>query len=172
MPIEMIRILFVCMGNICRSPTAEGVVRGMAERFGVSALLEVDSAGTHGAHEGEAPDQRARKVAASRGYDLSDLRARRVKEQDFSRFDRILAMDRQNLAVLRRSCPAEHLPKLGLFLEYAAGLAPDEVPDPYYGGIEGFEKVLDLCEQAAQGLVEAIARPGPERGSAGEAERL
>lgn len=129
----------------------------MAERAGLAAILEVDSAGTHGYHEGELPDQRARKVAASRGYDLSRLRARRVKEQDFSQFDHILAMDRQNLAILRRSCPAEHLPKLGLFLGYARNLAMAEVPDPYYGGIEGFEKVLNLCEAAAQGLIETFS---------------
>lgn len=140
-------------------------MRVLAERAGVSSMLEVDSAGTHGSHEGEAPDMRARKVAASRGYDLSDLRARRVREQDFSRFDYILAMDRQNLAALRRSCPAEHLFKLGLFLDYADGLALDEVPDPYYGGAEGFVNVLDMCEHAARGLIEAIARSGLDRQS-------
>ena len=154
----MTRILLICMGNICRSPMAEGVLRTLAERAGVSSAVEVDSAGTHGSHEGEPPDLRARKVAASRGYDLSGLRARRVKEQDFSRFDRILAMDRQNLASLRRSCPAEHLSKLGLFLDYADDPALDEVPDPYYGGAEGFERVLDLCEQAARGLLESVVR--------------
>ncbi len=156
----MVRILFVCMGNICRSPTAEGVVRSLAERSGVSSFLEVDSAGTHAYHEGEQPDPRTRKVAAGRGYDLSGMRARRVREQDFSRFDRILAMDRQNLAALQRSCPTEHLPKLGLFLEYAEGIGVDEVPDPYYGGVDGFERVFDMCEQAGRGLVEAVAKPG------------
>jgi protein-tyrosine phosphatase len=158
----MTRILFVCMGNICRSPTAEGVVRLLAERAGMSSLIEVDSAGTHASHEGELPDQRARKAAASRGYNLSGMRARSVKEQDFSRFDRILAMDRQNFSALSRYCPSEHLAKLGLFLDYAEGLALDEVPDPYYGGPEGFERVLDLCEQAAKGLIEAIAKSGLE----------
>lgn len=133
-------------------------MRSKAERAGLAGTIEVDSAGTHGYHEGELPDPRARRVAASRGYDLSRLRARSVKGQDFSRFDRILAMDRQNLANLRRSCPEEHLSKLGLFLGYAEGLVVDEVPDPYYGGTEGFEKVLDLCEAAARGLVEAFAR--------------
>jgi protein-tyrosine phosphatase len=159
----MTRILFVCMGNICRSPTAEGVVRLLAERAGMSSLIEVDSAGTHASHEGELPDQRARKAAASRGYNLSGMRARCVKDQDFSRFDRILAMDHQNFSALSRYCPSEHLDKLGLFLDYAEGLALDEVPDPYYGGPEGFEKVLDLCEQAAKGLIEAIAKSGLER---------
>jgi protein-tyrosine phosphatase len=158
----MIRILFVCMGNICRSPIAEGVVRVLAKRAGVSSSVEVDSAGTHGNHAGEPPDQRARKVAASRGYDLSGLRARRVKDRDFGDFDRILAMDKQNLASLRRSCPTEHLSKLGLFLDYAQDLAVEEIPDPYYGGFEGFEKVLDLCEQAAQGLLKSVEELGPE----------
>lgn len=154
------------MGNICRSPTAEGVVRTLAERAGLSSLLEVDSAGTHGRQEGELPDRRARKVAASRGYDLSGLRARRVKDRDFTHFDQILAMDRQNLAALRRSCPPEHLSKLGLFLDYADGLSVDELPDPYYGSDEGFEKVLDMCEQAARGLIEAIAKSASD-GQAG-----
>lgn len=150
------------MGNICRSPMAEGVSRVLAERAGLTSILELDSAGTHGYHEGELPDQRARKVAASRGYDLTGLRARSVREQDFSRFDHILVMDRQNLAFLHRSCPAEYHPKLGLFLDYADGLALDEVPDPYYGGVEGFEKVLDLCEQAGRGLIAAIAKSSLE----------
>ena len=156
----MIRILFVCMGNICRSPTAESVMRELAKREGLSSILEVDSAGTHTYREGELPDLRVRRTAASRGYDLSGIRARRVKDQDFTRFDCILAMDRQNLESLRRSCPSEHLSKLGLFLDYADGLALDEIPDPYYGGPEGFEKVLDLCELGAQGLLGAIAKPG------------
>ncbi len=146
------------MGNICRSPMAEGVFRVLVKRAGLSSV-DVDSAGTHAYHEGEPPDQRALKVAAGRGYDLSGLRARRIKDQDFSRFDLILAMDRQNLAFLRRSCPAEYLSKLALFMDYADDHALDEVPDPYYGGTEGFEKVLDLCEMAAQGLVEAIFKP-------------
>ena len=161
----MYRVLFVCMGNICRSPIAEGVVRELAERARLSSLLEVDSAGTHNYHEGELPDQRARKVAARRGYDLSRLRARQVRDQDFIRFDRILAMDHQNLASLRRSCPPEYLSKLGLFLDYANDPSWDEVPDPYYGGIEGFETVLDLCEQAGSGLLDAIFRPGSGLGT-------
>ncbi len=158
----MTRILFVCMGNICRSPMAEGVFRTLAERSGLSTAIEVDSAGTHASHEGELPDQRARRVATSRGYNLSALRARRVKEQDFSRFDLIVAMDRQNLDYLRRCCQADYQSKLHLFLEFADGLALDEVLDPYYGGTEGFEKVLDLCEIAAQGLLAAISSPGYE----------
>lgn len=141
---------------------AEGVFRTLAERSGLSTAIEVDSAGTHANHEGEQPDQRARKVAASRGYNLAALRARRVKEEDFSRFDLIVAMDRQNLDYLRRYCPTDYQSKLHLFLEFADGLASDEVPDPYYGGTEGFEKVLDLCEIAARGLMAAISSPGLE----------
>ena len=145
------------MGNICRSPLAEGVARVLAQRAGLASDLELDSAGTHSYHEGEPPDQRARHVAASHGYDISALRARCVRVQDFSRFDLVLAMDRQNLESLRRACPAEYQPKLRLFLDYAEGLAIDEVPDPYYGGSEGFEAVLVLCEQAAQGLLKSLA---------------
>lgn len=161
----MMRILFVCMGNICRSPMAEGVFRALVEQAGLSSSVEVDSAGTHAYHEGESPDPRARTVTASRGYNLSGMRARRVIEADFSRFDLIVAMDRQNLAWLRRSCIAGHQPKLRLFLEFADGLASDEVPDPYYGGTEGFEKVLDLCETAARGLLAAISVSGPDAGA-------
>lgn len=157
----MTRILFICMANICRSPMAEGVLRTLAERAGVSANIEVDSAGTHAYRAGEPPDQRARELAASRGYDLSGLRARQLTYRDFERFDRILAMDRQNFAFLRRSCPPEHLPKLGLFLDHADGLAVKEVPDPYYGGADGFENVLEMCEDAARGLIKGIVGSVP-----------
>lgn len=153
----MLRILFVCMGNICRSPTAEVVTRAIAHRAGISDQIEVDSAGTHTANEGEPVDPRARKAAGGRGYDLSKGRARRVKDRDFVRFDRIIAMDQQNLAFLRRSCPPEYEYKLALFLDYATELAGRDVPDPYYGGPAGFDKVIDLCEFAAQGLVAKIA---------------
>ena len=154
----MVRILFVCMGNICRSPTAEGVVRVHLERAGLAADVELDSAGTHGYHIGKAPDDRARKAAAMRGYDLSALRARRVSDLDFVRYDRILAMDRDNLDELRQVCPAEHHHKLGLFLEYSRNFREREVPDPYYGGAEGFEHVLDLVEDAATGLIDSLSR--------------
>lgn len=148
--------MLVCMGNICRSPTAEGVLRTLVEREGLAAYFEIDSAGTHGYHVGEAPDERTRKAARRRGYDLSQLRARRVNELDFQYFDCILAMDRDNLALLRRACPGEHRHKLGLFLEYANGCEDEEVPDPYYGGEAGFERVLDLVEDAARGLIAAM----------------
>jgi protein-tyrosine phosphatase len=152
------RILFVCMGNICRSPTAEGVTRALAERKGVAAFFEFDSAGTHGYHIGNPPDARARQAAAKRGYDLSPLKARQVNAFDFDRFDRILAMDRDNLDLLRQACPEEHHGKLGLFLEYASRSTNDEVPDPYYGGPEGFERVLDMIEDAADGLLDQFAK--------------
>ena len=152
------RILFVCMGNICRSPTAEGVARTLAERRGLVPGFEFDSAGTHGYHIGKAPDARASAAAAKRGYDLSPLRARQVNEFDFVRFDRILAMDRDNLELLRKACPEESLGKLGLFLEFATHHGGDEVPDPYYGGPEGFEHVLDLIEDAAAGLLDRMTK--------------
>jgi len=154
------------MGNICRSPIAEAVTRTMAQRqgLGLGPALEFDSAGTHGHyHAGEAPDARARRVAARRGYDLSRLRARSVIGADFDRFDRILAMDESNLASLRRQCPAESRSKLGLFLDYARGLGISEIPDPYYGAESGFERVVDLCELAAGGLLAELAR-GPVTG--------
>lgn len=144
------------MGNICRSPTAEGVARVFAERAGVSDRFEFDSAGTHGYHIGKPPDVRTRKAAVERGYDLSSLKARQVNSYDFERFDHILAMDRANLDLLKRACPAKHQAKLCLFLEFGTGLAEDEVPDPYYGGAEGFEHVLDLIESAASGLLEKM----------------
>lgn len=153
---DKVSILLVCMGNICRSPTAEGVLRAMAEREGLGAYFEIDSAGTHGYHVGEPPDERAHKAAQRRGYDLSRLRARRVSEDDFLRFDRILAMDRDNLSLLQRACPAEYRHKLGLLLEYAVNFDDREVPDPYYGNGEGFERVLDLVEDAARGLIAAM----------------
>ncbi len=153
---DRVSILLVCMGNICRSPTAEGVLRTLAEREGLGAYFEVDSAGTHGYHVGEPPDTRARKAAARRGYDLSQLRARRVNDLDFMHYDAILAMDADNLSLLRRACPTEHRHKLGLFLDYAVNFDDEEVPDPYYGGDDGFDRVLDLVEDAARGLIAAM----------------
>lgn len=153
----MVRVLFVCMGNICRSPLAEEVMRVFVARARMSSNVEVDSAGTHAYPEGEQPDQRARKVAASRGYDLSRRRARRVTGDDYQKFDRIFAMDRQNLSFLKRHCPPEYQTKLGLFLDCVDGAELDEIPDPYYGGAAGFERVLDLCEQAAKCLVAELS---------------
>ncbi|MGE5466843.1 MAG: low molecular weight protein-tyrosine-phosphatase [Ignavibacteria bacterium] len=153
---DRVSILLVCMGNICRSPTAEGVLRALVERDGIAEFFQIDSAGTHGYHVGEPPDERARQAAARRGYDLSGLRARRVGEFDFMRFDLILAMDSDNLSLLQRACPPEHRHKLRLFLEYAASFEEREVPDPYYGGDDGFERVLDLVEDAARGVIAAF----------------
>ena len=147
------KVLFVCTGNICRSPTAEGVSRGLAMRQGVDHLFEFDSAGTHGYHVGEPPDPRTIAAALRRGYDLAPLRARRVTDFDFIRFDYLLAMDREHLELLQRACPRPHRNKLGLFLEFSQRFDADEVPDPYYGGAHGFDHVLDLVEDAATQLI-------------------
>jgi protein-tyrosine phosphatase len=147
------KILFVCLGNICRSPTAEGVLRTLAAREAPELGIEVDSAGTAAFHTGEPPDPRTRQAAARRGYDLSRQRARIVEPVDFERFDLILAMDRENLRVLRQRAPASAHQRLRLFLEFAPDAGLTEVPDPYYGGPNGFEEVLDLVEAATRGLL-------------------
>ncbi|MCF8178962.1 MAG: low molecular weight phosphotyrosine protein phosphatase [Sulfuritalea sp.] len=147
------KILFICTGNICRSPTAEGVARGVAQRLGLGNQFEFDSAATHGYHIGEAPDPRSVAAAKRRGYELSALRARRVTEFGFSRFDQVLAMDREHLECLRQICPPDLQTKLRLFLEFSTRFDEDEVPDPYYGGPQGFEHVLDLVEDAATHLI-------------------
>jgi protein-tyrosine phosphatase len=149
-------ILFVCMGNICRSPTAEGVFRSKARATGIHDKLIIDSAGTHGYHIGDPPDSRSQEFAAKRGIDLSTQRARKVSPQDFERFDLILAMDKDNLALLKKSCPAQYQHKLGLFMDYAHNTDADIVPDPYYGGASGFNLVLDYVEDASAGLVESL----------------
>lgn len=144
------------MGNICRSPTAEGVFRKVVESAGLDNRIMIDSAGTHDYHNGEPPDKRAQDAAAKRGYDLSSLRGRQVGIQDFWEFDHILAMDRDNLANLQRICPAEHAHKVTLFLAHSRRFHQQEVPDPYYGGRQGFENVLDMIEDASRGLLELI----------------
>jgi protein-tyrosine phosphatase len=152
-----VRVLMVCMGNICRSPTAEGVLRAKLQAAGLAQRVEVDSAGTHGYHVKEAPDPRAQRHAAQRGYDLSRLRARRVVADDFERFDHVLAMDDDNLAFLRELAPPGGAARLALLMDHARqAQAPREVPDPYYGAAEGFERVLDLVEDACDGLVEQL----------------
>jgi len=153
-----VRILFVCLGNICRSPTAEVVFRAIASRDAPDLVLEIDSAGTAGYHIGELPDRRTRQAAARRGYDLSTLRARVVEPKDFEYFDLILAMDRENLRALERRAPPQARERLRLFLEFAPEAGISEVPDPYYGGPNGFEDVLDLIEAASRGLIEHLRR--------------
>jgi len=148
-----VKILFVCLGNICRSPTAEGVLRTLAAREAPELDLVVDSAGTAGYHIGEPPDPRTQQAAARRGYELGMLRARVIEPADFERFDLILAMDRENLKVLRRRAPPQAHERLRLLLEFAPDATPADVPDPYYGGPNGFEEVLDLVEVAARGLL-------------------
>ena len=154
----MARVLFVCLGNICRSPTAEGVLRAIAAREFPGLALDVDSAGTADYHVGEPPDRRTVAAARRRGYDLAGLRARQVQPDDFSRFDYVLAMDRANLAGLERLQPKGASARLSLFLEFSTDASVLEVPDPYYGGVEDFERVLDLCESAARGLLSRLAR--------------
>lgn len=156
-----VSILMVCLGNICRSPTAHAVLQKKLQEAGLAGKVYVDSAGTADYHTGKSPDERSRMKAATRGYDLSPLRARQVQVHDFAHFDLVLAMDHSNLANLLRICPAEYRDRVQLFLDHSD--APEsEVPDPYFGGEQGFDHVLDLIEQACEGLIEAI-RPRLER---------
>lgn len=152
----MIRILLVCMGNICRSPTAEGVLRHFIRSHNLGDQVEVDSAGTHGYHVGEAPDSRTQRAAAARGYNLSQLRSRKVARQDLDYFDLILAMDKSNLDNLRRLADPEQQSRIKLFMDYARNFEDKEVPDPYYGLGHGFDLVLDMVEDASLGLIEEI----------------
>ena len=153
----MTRVLFVCMGNICRSPTAEGVFKEFIRKHRMDGVVEVDSAGTHGYHVGEAPDMRTQRAAASRGYDLSNIRARKVAPQDLDYFDLVLAMDRHNVDSLLTISKPEHRKKIRLFMSYSKHFDDDEVPDPYYGLGHGFDLVLDMVEDASRGLIEDIA---------------
>ncbi|NCF10497.1 MAG: low molecular weight phosphotyrosine protein phosphatase [Gammaproteobacteria bacterium] len=153
----MVRVLFVCMGNICRSPTAEGVFRRQLETRGLTGQVVVDSAGTHAYHVDEPPDPRSQAAARSRGIELGGQRARQVVVEDFASFDHILAMDADNLALLQARCPEGHRHKLGLYLAYAPGAGRTDVPDPYYGGGRGFEEVLDLVTAAGEGLLDHLA---------------
>lgn len=148
------------MGNICRSPTAEAVFRHAVVQAGLEGAIVCDSAGTHDYHVGEPPDERAQRAASQRGYDMSNLRGRQVNRRDFWEFDYLLAMDRHNLAWLRRICPQEHAHKLALYCDYHELYAGGEVPDPYYGNANGFERVLDVTEQISARLVDCLRRMG------------
>ncbi len=147
---EDINVLFVCLGNICRSPTAEAVFRKYARQFGLK--VKIDSAGTGGWHQGETPDPRAIEAGQEKGYSFTGQTSRKIEKNDFVLFDYILAMDHNNLKSLRSTCPAQYSDKLHLFLDFAPQLSQDEVPDPYYGGRDGFQTVIALIEAASQGL--------------------
>ncbi|HVO15677.1 MAG TPA: low molecular weight protein-tyrosine-phosphatase [Alphaproteobacteria bacterium] len=154
----MVKILFVCTGNICRSPTAEGVFRKLVAEAGLDDAVAVDSAGTHGYHVGEPPDERSCAAALRRAVDITAQRARRVSRADFAEFDLILAMDRDHFRALRAMAPQGAAERVRLFLDYAPELGVKDVPDPYYGGPDGFEDVLDLIETAAEKLLLDLRR--------------
>ena len=156
---DSISVLFVCTGNICRSPTAEAIFRKLATDSGMGKAIFADSAGTHGYHIGEPPDPRAQDAAADRGYDLSGLRARRFERADFERFDLIVAMDRGHFALLSSMAQPPTARKLKLMMSYARRFKVLEVPDPYYGGPHDFERVLDMLEDAARGLLDSLVQP-------------
>ena len=152
------KILFVCMGNICRSPTAQGVFQSLVKAGNLQEFVVCDSAGTHDFHVGEAPDQRAVNAAAKRGYDLSETRARKIQLSDFSEYDYILAMDWENLALLQRMCPRGLQHKLQLLMRFATEFEAATINDPYHGGPQGFEQALDYIEDACNGLMEVVRR--------------
>jgi low molecular weight protein-tyrosine phosphatase len=155
----MVKILFVCMGNICRSPTAEAVFRRQAKISGFEKSILVDSAGTHDYHTGEPPDVRAQKIAKLKGYDMKELRARQFNTGDFNNFHYILVMDKHNFAILNKICPPQHNYKLGMLMQYSKNFPEyEEVPDPYFGGHQGFEKVLKMIEDAGEGLLYKISK--------------
>jgi protein-tyrosine phosphatase len=156
--LDMTKVLFVCMGNICRSPMAEGVFRKLVRDAGLQDVVHIASAGTHAYHVGEPPDVRAQQSARKRGYELTDLRARQVTQEDFHEFDLILAMDWENLALLQQQCPRSQKHKLHLLMRYAGEFEAATVPDPYYGGAEGFNTVLDYVEDACQGLLDVVRK--------------
>lgn len=153
---KSVAICFVCLGNICRSPTAEGVMRHQVAAAGLDGAIEIDSAGTGDWHVGEAPDARAQQAARARGYDLSALRARQIGDADFERFDLVLAMDGANLAALRKRCPPQYRGKVRPLMEFAGDGSAGDIADPYFGGARGFEQVLDQCEAACRGLLDSL----------------
>lgn len=149
-------VLFLCMGNICRSPTAHGVFRHLVQQHGLEHRVRIDSAGTHNYHPGEPPDTRSQKHAKRRGYDLSDLRARQITRDEFATHNLLLAMDWDNLALAEQRCPPEYRHKLRRLTEFCKRHDAPVVPDPYYGGQDGFEHVLDLVEDACEGLLDHV----------------
>jgi protein-tyrosine phosphatase len=151
-----IAVCFVCLGNICRSPSAEAVMRDLVERAKLGDRIVIDSAGTGDWQIGDAPDERAQKAARKRGYDLSKLRGRQITSEDFARFDLFIAMDDANVAALAAVCPPEHRDKIRLLMEFATRGDSRVVVDPYFGGEAGFEMVLDQCEDACEGLLKAL----------------
>lgn len=157
---KKINVLFVCMGNICRSPTAEGVFTSLIKQRNLEEWFFIDSAGTHAYHIGEGPDLRAQKAARDRGVEITHLRARKVVMGDFEDFDYLLAMDEDNYSIMTQACPESHLDKIKYFLDYAPHLESREVPDPYYGGHYGFERVLDMIEDASAGFLEILRKKG------------
>lgn len=157
------RVLFVCTGNICRSPTAEGVFRHIVMQAGLGDRFHVDSAGTHGYHLGEPPDSRAVALARKRGYDLSQLRARQFVAADYASFDLLLAMDRGHLKIMRRLAAPHDAERARLFLSYAPDLGIADVPDPYYGEERDFAQTFDLIERGSRALLDALARDNPAR---------
>jgi dienelactone hydrolase/protein-tyrosine-phosphatase len=159
---EKIKVLFVCMGNICRSPTAEGVFAKLIAEKKLASQFTLDSAGTHAYHVGNPPDERAQEAALKRGVELKHLRARKVHSSDFEYFDYVLAMDDDNYAILIDACPKEHRGKIKYFLDYAPHLGIREVPDPYYGEKLGFDRVLDMVEEASLGFLKALQKNKPD----------
>ncbi|HPY40545.1 MAG TPA: low molecular weight protein-tyrosine-phosphatase [Thiolinea sp.] len=155
---KQVSVLFVCMGNICRSPTAQGVFERLVQRSGLGAAIQVDSAGTHAYHIGNQPDKRSQQAALGRGIDISKQRARQIHDDDFTNFDYVLAMDLHNLQALQRLTQARQAKNLKLLMEFASRWQEREVPDPYYGGPQGFERVLDMIEDASEGLLEHLVR--------------
>jgi protein-tyrosine phosphatase len=154
----MVKVLFVCLGNICRSPTAEGVFRKLVQGEKLEYLFEIDSAGTHAYHIGDPPDERAQAACVRRGINITSLRGRQAIAEDIEKFDYVLAMDRENYQDLLDICPPGHESRIRLFMEFAANRPEEEVPDPYFGGVSGFDRVLDMIEDAARGLLEDIRR--------------
>ena len=154
----MVKVLFVCMGNICRSPTAHGVFRHLVEHNQLTDHIEIDSAGTHAYHVGNPPDSRSAATALERGIDLSDLRARQVTVDDFATYDYVIAMDRENHGNLMRLCPENYRERIHMFMDFTDDWSNAEVPDPYYGGASGFDRVFDMVESASVGLLAQIQK--------------